>query len=76
MTTASLAMAVLLVVCLAVAPAACGGGGGVPAAGKIAFNSERDGNWEIYVMNADRSDVTRLTDNPAVDTWPSWSPVP
>ena len=25
-------------------------------------------------MNADGSDTTRLTDNPASDTWPSWSP--
>ncbi len=41
---------------------------------RIAFHSDRDGNWDIYVMNADGSDPTRLTDNPATDTWPSWSP--
>ena len=41
---------------------------------RIAFHSNRDGNWDIYVMNADGSDPTRLTDNPASDTWPSWSP--
>ena len=41
---------------------------------RIAFHSDRDGNWDIYVMNADGSDPTRLTDNPAGDTWPSWSP--
>ncbi len=41
---------------------------------RIAFHSDRDGNWEIYVMNADGSDPTRLTDHPASDTWPSWSP--
>ena len=29
---------------------------------KIAFISDRDGNEEIYVMNANGSDVTRLTD--------------
>lgn len=29
---------------------------------KIAFISDRDGNEELYVMNADGSDVTRLTD--------------
>jgi TolB protein len=42
--------------------------------GKIAFTSTRDGNPEIYVMNADGSEQTRLTDNPATDFQPSWSP--
>ena len=41
---------------------------------RLAFHSNRDGNWNVYVMNADGSDQTRLTDNPAVDSWPSWSP--
>ena len=44
------------------------------AAGRIAFQSDREGNWEIYVMNADGSDVTRLTDNLADDYFPTWSP--
>ena len=42
--------------------------------GRIAFTSSRDGNNEIYVMNADGSGVTRLTDNPAADQDPAWSP--
>ena len=41
---------------------------------KIAFASNRDGNWEIYVMNADGSNQTRLTNNSAVDRQPTWSP--
>jgi Tol biopolymer transport system component len=41
---------------------------------KIAFVSDRDGNQEIYVMNADGSGVTRLTNNPAEDHSPVWSP--
>ena len=41
---------------------------------RIAFHSNRDGNWNIYVMNPDGSGQTRLTDNPAADSWPSWSP--
>jgi len=41
---------------------------------KIAFASNRDGNWEIYVMNADGSNQTRLTYNTAVDRQPTWSP--
>jgi TolB protein len=44
------------------------------ANGQIAFASSRDGNSEIYVMNADGSGQTRLTTNAAVDGGPSWSP--
>jgi hypothetical protein len=40
----------------------------------IAFASTRDGNGEIYVMNADGSGHTNLTANPAYDWWPAWSP--
>ena len=29
--------------------------------GKIAFQSDRDGNYQIYVMNGDGSDQTRVT---------------
>jgi Tol biopolymer transport system component len=41
---------------------------------KIAFQSNRDGNFEIYVMNADGSGQRRLTQNPAKDVSPVWSP--
>jgi Tol biopolymer transport system component len=41
---------------------------------KIAFTSDRDGNREIYVMNADGSNQTRLTNNQAFDYAPTWSP--
>lgn len=41
--------------------------------GKIVFSSNRDGNEEIYVMNADGTGVTRLTNNSATDQYPSWS---
>ncbi|UCF10697.1 MAG: PD40 domain-containing protein, partial [Candidatus Bipolaricaulota bacterium] len=40
----------------------------------ILFVSERDGNAEIYVMNADGTAQTRITDDPAEDRDPSWSP--
>jgi TolB protein len=36
--------------------------------------SDRDENYEIYVMNADGSNQTRLTNNPASDGWPCFSP--
>ena len=42
--------------------------------GQIAFVSNRDGNLEIYRMDVDGSHVTRLTNNPANDTNPAWSP--
>ena len=41
---------------------------------KIAFERERDGNFDIYVMNADGSEQTRITDEPAIDRFPAWSP--
>jgi Tol biopolymer transport system component len=58
----------------------CGGGitgqvGGIGEGGSmIAFTSERDGNPEIYIMNADGSEQTRLTENDTSDTYPSLSP--
>ena len=45
-----------------------------PDGAKIAFTSMRDGDREIYVMNADGSGQTRLTNNPAEDSQPAWSP--
>ena len=45
-----------------------------PLTGRIAFHSERDGNPEIYVMNADGSNVTQLTNHPQYDLHPAWSP--
>jgi Tol biopolymer transport system component len=44
------------------------------AGGKIAFVSNRDGNYEIYVMKSDGSQLTRLTNNPAYDWELAWSP--
>ena len=63
----------LILVVVILVLAGCGGGK-APTSGRIAFTSHRDGNGEIYVMNADGSDVTRLTDNPAWDGDLDWSP--
>jgi len=41
---------------------------------KIAFTSNRDGNFEIYVMKPDGSGPVRLTNNPALDINPALSP--
>lgn len=45
------------------------GGGGL-----IAFNSNRTGNNEIFVMNPDGSNLTQVTINQSDDRVPSWSP--
>jgi len=42
--------------------------------GDIVFVSNRDGNNEIYVMNTDGTEAVNVTNNPANDTQPSWSP--
>lgn len=45
-----------------------------PDGSKIAFASNRDGNYEIYTMNEGGSDLWNLTTNAAVDAEPDWSP--
>ena len=45
-----------------------------PDGQEITFVSNRDGNWEVYVMNADGTEQRRLTTSPAVDGHPVWSP--
>ena len=47
---------------------------GVDAHAQIAFVSDRDGNDEIYVMDTDGGNLQNLTNNPADDDDPSWSP--
>ena len=42
--------------------------------GLIAFDTNRDGNFEIYAMNADGSNPTRLTNTSANEDLPAWSP--
>jgi len=40
---------------------------------KIAFTSNREGNYNIYTINPDGSDLKQLTNNKST-WWPSWSP--
>ena len=44
------------------------------ATGRIVFTSTRNGNLEIYTMNADGSGQTNLSNNADFDFWPGWSP--
>ena len=50
------------------------GAGAQDLEGLIAFYSNRDGNYEIYSIRPDGSDLKRLTFDPASDQTPAWSP--
>ena len=41
---------------------------------RIAFVTDRDGNDEIYLMRVDGSELVNLTNSPANDVDPAWSP--
>ncbi|HET6444199.1 MAG TPA: hypothetical protein VFI27_06410 [candidate division Zixibacteria bacterium] len=45
-----------------------------PDGRQIAFQSDRDRNFEIYLMDADGSNQRRLTNNAAGEYWPAWRP--
>jgi hypothetical protein len=45
-----------------------------PDGSRIVFQSDRDGNADIYVMHADGSNQTRLTRHAAGDWSAAWSP--
>lgn len=49
-------------------------GAQTPQKAQIAFASNRDGNPEIYVMDTDGNNLINLTNNPAADVRPAWSP--
>jgi Tol biopolymer transport system component len=40
----------------------------------ILFVSDRDEDWEIYVVQPDKTGLFRLTNHPNVDSDPSWFP--
>ncbi len=45
-----------------------------PDGRQVALALIADGNWEIFVVSVDGSELRRLTDNHADDLWPAWSP--
>jgi len=47
-----------------------------PDGSQIAFSSKHEGNEEIYVINADGSNLVNLTQHPAIDRWVSWTSSP
>lgn len=45
-----------------------------PDGTQLAFQTDRDGNFEIYVVNLDGSGLRRVTRHPGRDLAPAWSP--
>ena len=45
-----------------------------PDGGSLAFASNRNGNWDIFVMRSDGTEIKQLTDSPDADLEPVWSP--
>ena len=41
---------------------------------RIVFSSNRDGDWDIYSMDANGNNLVQLTDHPASDEYPGCSP--
>jgi Tol biopolymer transport system component len=54
--------------------AACLGPEPLPSPGMVVFQSNRTGVTEVYTMNADGTNVMRLTNNPAIDGGARWTP--
>jgi Tol biopolymer transport system component len=45
-----------------------------PDGTQILFHTDRDGNVEVYVMDADGGNPTNLTSHPGSDTAATWVP--
>lgn len=45
-----------------------------PSGGRILVGKLVDGQSDLFLLDADGHEVERLTDHPADDSWPAWSP--
>lgn len=45
-----------------------------PATGRLAFHSNRGGEFDIYAVNPDGTRLAQLTSSAGDDMWPVWSP--
>ncbi|MBI5351371.1 MAG: TolB family protein [Chloroflexi bacterium] len=41
---------------------------------QLAFSSDRNGFWDLYIMDLQNGDVNQITDSNEYDSAPSWSP--
>jgi Tol biopolymer transport system component len=63
-----------IVLCLLVLVVGVAGEDHSQQSGRVLFSSQRDGDYDIFVMNADGSGQTNLTNNSGQDFDPAWSP--
>ena len=70
----TLTIVVVAILALAIACSSDSDDGPSGSQERIVFISDRDGNPELYVMNSAGSDVRRLTETPAEELSPVWSP--
>ncbi len=47
-----------------------------PDGSQVAYMSNKEGRWHIYVMNRDGSNVRRVTEGDGDHMFPAWRPVP
>lgn len=45
-----------------------------PDGKRVAFASDASGNWDLWVADLDGESITQITDSPADERYPSWSP--
>ncbi len=45
-----------------------------PDGTQVAFASNRDETWDLYVLRLDSGEITRVTHSPEYESAPSWSP--
>lgn len=45
-----------------------------PDGTQVAFASNRDGSWDLYILNLESGEIIRVTNSPEYESAPSWSP--
>lgn len=73
-SSARLVLGLTLIAAAVQAPAGAQTEPPTAARGKILFSSDRDGDFEIYVINADGTGLKQLTFNRRADLSPDWAP--
>jgi TolB protein len=45
-----------------------------PDGGAVAFSSQREGGWDLFILDLASGEIERLTDSAEFESHPSWSP--